>query len=92
MNALRIASSDSVAVAVRDITAGEPIVLNPEQETGVRARQAVPFGHKVAIVHVPEGGQVIKYGHPIGRARHDIVPGDHVHVHNLASVRGAARR
>jgi len=34
---------------------------------------------------------VIKYGTSIGVATDDVRPGEHVHVHNLRSVRGAAR-
>jgi altronate dehydratase small subunit len=54
-------------------------------------REAIPFGHKVAIVAIRQGETVVKYGASIGRATADIAPGEHVHVHNLRSVRGAAK-
>ncbi len=91
MNALQIASNDSVAVAVQEILAGERVVLN-EGETAVLAREKIPFGHKVALIPIRPGDDVIKYDHPIGRAVKTIEPGDHVHTHNLVSVRGAASK
>ena len=92
MNALRIACDDSVAVVVQEIAAGEPVVLTGEQDSGVVTREKIPFGHKVALVPIAQDESVIKYGHPIGRATDDILPGAHVHTHNLVSVRGAANR
>lgn len=92
MNTLRIACGDSVAVAVQEIAAREPVVLTGEEDTGAVTRETIPFGHKVALVPIARDESVIKYGHPIGRATGDILPGDHVHTHNLVSVRGAAKR
>lgn len=57
-------------------------------EGSLAVRQAVPYGHKVALVDMPTGAKVIKYGVVIGRLRHDVRCGDHVHVHNLESLRG----
>ena len=54
-------------------------------------REAIPFGHKVAIRAIANGEHVIKYGASIGVAVADIQPGDHVHLHNLRSVRGSAQ-
>ena len=42
-------------------------------------------GHKYAIRHISPGENVIKYGMPIGHAKVQIAPGEHVHTHNLAS-------
>ncbi len=42
-------------------------------------------GHKYAIRPIEPGGNVIKYGMPIGHAKVRIAPGEHVHTHNLAS-------
>ena len=52
------------------------------------ARDAIPSGHKIALVAIGISEPVIKYGSPIGLATAPIAPGDHVHVHNLASTRG----
>ncbi len=42
-------------------------------------------GHKYAIRPIAPGENVIKYGMPIGHAKVQINPGEHVHTHNLAS-------
>ena len=42
-------------------------------------------GHKYAIRPIAPGENVIKYGMPIGHAKNQINPGEHVHTHNLAS-------
>lgn len=40
-------------------------------------------GHKIALTDIPAGGQVIKYGYPIGIATMEIHAGEAVHTHNL---------
>jgi altronate hydrolase len=77
---LRIDPRDDVAVAVRGLMAGDAVCDR------VAARADVPAGHKVALRAVAAGQTVRKYGWPIGRARIDIAPGDHVHVHNVATA------
>src|SRR3954453_7710501 len=76
---LQIHPGDNVAVALQDLPEGETIA------GGVRARKAVPRGHKVALAAIAAGQPVLKYGYAIGRASADIAAGDHVHVHNVAS-------
>lgn len=84
-------AGDSVGVAVVDIRAGERVAgtLLHDHATRVEisARNDVPLGHKIALVEVPERGHVVKYGVVIGGATKPIAPGDHVHVHNLRSLR-----
>jgi altronate hydrolase len=75
---------DNVAVAVVPLIAGERLAL-PDGEVVVAA--PVQFGHKVATRAIAAGSPVFKYGEPIGIATADIAPGEHVHVHNLASGR-----
>lgn len=50
--------------------------------------ERIPFGHKFALRLIKTGEPVIKYGETIGLATKDILPGQHVHVHNLESCRG----
>lgn len=50
--------------------------------------EKIPFGHKFALRLIKTGEPVIKYGETIGLATKDILPGQHVHVHNLESCRG----
>ncbi|MDB5455394.1 MAG: altronate hydrolase [Caulobacter sp.] len=71
---------DHVATALRDIAAGETLDLHGQT---VVARDDIPKGHKIAMRAVAAGGDVLKYGWPIGRATRAIAVGDHVHVHNV---------
>ena len=81
---------DMVGVAVEDVAAGEEVealVMSNGQFLPLKTRQVVPLGHKVALRDIAKGSEVIKYGVPIGEAYVDIKAGDHVHVHNLQSLR-----
>jgi len=74
----RVDPGDDVAVALRDLAAGE--VLD------VRIAEPIPKGHKVALHAIAAGAEVRKYGFPIGRALTAIGAGAHVHTHNLATA------
>ena len=54
-------------------------------EVLLQAEGTIPAGHKRALCNIAKGEQIIKYGHPIGRAKCDIKTGDWVHDHNLRS-------
>lgn len=87
--ALRIDSRDNVAVLLEDVKAGDLVeVVGQEVRDYVTAVQEIKQGHKIALVDIPKGSYVYKYGEPIGIATRDIKRGEHVHVHNLDSVRG----
>lgn len=50
------------------------------------ATSAIPAGHKISLSdHLPRQ-PVIKFGWTIGQATSIILPGDHVHTHNLSSM------
>ncbi|HHX63353.1 MAG TPA: UxaA family hydrolase [Chloroflexi bacterium] len=91
VNALRIHPDDNVVMALSDLPAGTVLDLGGDGDVlNVRTLESIPFGHKVAIRPIQRETPVIKYGASIGLASDDITPGQHVHVHNLRSVRGAA--
>jgi altronate hydrolase len=71
--------ADDVGVALRDLAPGDIA-------GGVAVRTTIPRGHKLAIRSITAGQTVRKYGWPIGIARQDIAPGDHVHSHNLVTA------
>jgi altronate hydrolase len=71
-------ASDSVAVAIADLAAGEEI------SEGLIALTDIPAGHKVAVTEIGVGETVIKYGQAIGVATADAFKGAHVHSHNLS--------
>lgn len=48
----------------------------------------IPYGHKIAVREIKEGENIIKYGQSIGRATVHIRQGEHVHIHNMESMRG----
>jgi altronate hydrolase len=79
--AFRLRPADTVAVAGTKIAAGTEVVVD---EQVLRATDEIPAGHKMAMAHVPVGGEVRKYGQVIGIATRDISVGEHVHGHNLA--------
>ena len=79
---------DNVAVALRDLKAGEEVEVTSGREVFViQLLSDVPFGHKFALAEIKEGEQVVKYGEVIGIATRDIRRGEHVHVHNVRSAR-----
>jgi len=82
---LMISGRDNVATALETLVAGREIDVNG---LTVVVREPIPSGHKVAVRPIPAGEVVIKYGSPIGTATAPIAPGEHVHVHNVASSRG----
>jgi len=73
--------ADNVAIARVSLSAGRTLRVG---ETEIMVTQPIPMGHKVAVRRVAAGAHVIRYGQPIGRARANIEPGEHVHTHNLA--------
>ena len=51
------------------------------------ADNVVIEGHdKFAAADIPKGGEIVKYGFPIGVAATDIQKGEHVHTHNVLSA------
>jgi len=77
---------DSVAVAVDGLEAGESgEFTGARQGVGMAALEAIPRGHKMALVELQTGASVIKYGLPIGVAKGPIATGAWVHTHNLES-------
>jgi altronate dehydratase small subunit len=80
---------DSVATVLADLAAGEVFTVRVgAEDCRVALRAPIPFGHKVALIAIEPGEPVRKYGEVIGRATQAIAPGDHVHLHNLESLRG----
>lgn len=85
---------DMVATAVVDIAAGTTVkIMNDgDEEMEITTLDEIPSGHKVALVDVPVGKPLIKYGEAIGVVTQPIKKGNHVHVHNVESQRGRGDR
>ena len=69
---VRVGENDNVAVAVRDLRAGEVI------EGGVTLREDIPQCGKVSLRDIPSGDGVIRYGAVLGPAMADIPAGSYV--------------
>jgi altronate hydrolase len=76
---LRIHTLDNVGVALCPLEKGQ-------QAGEVTAVDAVPAGHKIAFQKIHKGEAVVKYGYSIGVATEEILAGQHVHTHNVASA------
>jgi altronate dehydratase small subunit len=79
--------SDNVATLLDFGRAGESCDLQGDASGEVKLAQDIAFGHKVCIVDIPKGANVLKYGQVIGRATHALKAGEHAHVHNVVSSR-----
>jgi altronate hydrolase len=85
---LRLSPEDNILVA------GERIEKDAPTTEGIKARQRVPFGHKIAARAIAVGEPVVKFGQIIGFASGPIEAGDWVHTHNcdMGPEHGAFQR
>jgi len=82
---IKINSRDNVVIALRNFTAGETINVDGKD---IVLLNDVEKGHKIALTDIAEGGDITKYGYPIGKATTAIKTGEHVHVHNVRTKLG----
>lgn len=80
---LRLSPADNVAVALRDLAAGEAARLGLAVHL---TAEAIPFAHKLALEALASGAVVRKFGVPIGRTTAAVAAGALVHVHNIESA------
>jgi altronate hydrolase len=76
---IRLNPADNVVVARIDLLPGTDLATE-----GIAVRGHIPPGHKLATATVEKGAPVRKYNQIIGFATAEILPGEHVHTHNLA--------
>ncbi len=89
IDAIALRDTDNVATALRDLPAGEEVVVGiQDRSVRVRVGQPIAFGHKLALSDIARGEPILKYGEVIGRATQAIPAGCHAHVHNIESLRG----
>tara|TARA_B100000676_G_scaffold303301_1_gene353632 strand:- start:2040 stop:2327 length:288 start_codon:yes stop_codon:yes gene_type:complete len=86
--AVVIKAVDNVATCLADMTAGETATIRiDDRETVITLQNDISFGHKVALTDIAKGGKILKYAEVIGIASQAITMGEHVHIHNVESIR-----
>lgn len=81
---------DMVATALDDLESGEKVsiqISGGEEIMVLTAKQRIPFGNKIALIDIPAGVSVVKYGASIGKSTRDIPMETLVHVHNVRSMK-----
>jgi hypothetical protein len=82
----KIHPGDNVATLLDDVTAvGAVRILGHSDLSTISATEPIKLGHKIALVAIPQGEPVVKFGVAIGRASRDIAAGQWVHLHNCTS-------
>ncbi len=79
---LLIQPDDNAAVALETLEKGTVCTVGGQTVT---LKDDIPTAHKVALCDIEPGGQVVKYGLPIGHATMAIRKGEHVHIHNVTT-------
>ena len=77
-------------VVVEDVKPGMELtgwIMETDETIKVKAEDAVPLGHKMALNNIKSGETLLKYGHDIGKAVADIGKGRHAHIHNIKTKR-----
>lgn len=89
VNGMIIDGSDNVGVAIEPIKKGEVIsyVGSNKKIVTIEAKEDIQIYHKFAVCNITKDTPITKYGEHIGKAAIDIKQGEHVHVHNVKSVR-----
>ena len=77
---IKINPSDNVVVAIDALNGGDTLDV---EGRSITLLQDVPAGHKVALLPLAQGENIIKYGSPIGHARRDIAEGEWVNETNI---------
>jgi (2R)-sulfolactate sulfo-lyase subunit alpha len=83
------AAGDHVAVAVCDVEPGPAVVgwLKVAERRPLEVRELIKSGHKVALVDLGEGDDVVEYGERVAVTRCPVKVGELVHTHNVRSAR-----
>lgn len=82
--------NDMVGVATYDLSKGKKVtgtLMDSGNTVDVTLLDDVPLGHKISLRDIKLGEKVLEYGEVIGGATKKIKKGEHVHTHNLQSLR-----
>ena len=76
-NIIKLNEKDNIGIAPMDIPE------NKELSSDLKSREYIPYGHKVSLKKISKGEFIYRYGQIIGISSKNIMPGEHVHSHNL---------
>ncbi len=87
---LKVHEKDNVATIFAEVASGDVVVIADKagRQSEILAKNNIPYGHKIALTDISTGEKILKYGEVIGQANLNILGGEHVHVHNIDSLRG----
>lgn len=87
INALMMDVTDNVVTCVNEVAAGEMVVYRKGEEIcSIKAEENIPYCHKIALINIAKGAEVIKYGEILGETSEEIKQGHWVSHNNLFSV------
>ncbi len=89
-NLLVHSKDDHAGIAIMDIKTGEKalgLILTDHTQIEINAVEDIPLGHKMAVKAVAAGDKIVLNGHSIGAATQAIKTGEHMHTHNVKSLR-----
>ncbi len=90
VKAIKNHDKDNVATLFGTAKAGSNVIVMDKSGDSfeVKVVNDIPYGHKLALQSISVKEEVTKYGEEIGIATKEILVGEHVHIHNIDSIRG----
>ena len=85
INVVIINPADTVGVVTEPLSRGDLARLANGESFSVL--NDIPVYHKIALKDIAAGEKIVKYEKCIGQATENIKKGQHVHSHNLVSLR-----
>ncbi len=82
-DAIRVSDNDTVAVALRDLKAGEQVSLDG---TTITLTSDIPAFHKFALRPHKAGDTLIRFDNVFATASCDVKLGEHIHTHNAQTT------
>ena len=87
INGLLMDLKDNVVTCVAAVPAGGQVVYRKGDDIcSLMAAEEIPYCHKIALVDLEEGEDVIKYGELIGKTTQPVQKGRWVSHNNICSV------
>ena len=62
-------------------------IMENDKTVKIHSINEIQLGHEIAMVNLNEGDTISKYGHDIGKVVKSIKKGEHMHVHNVKTMK-----